>query len=403
MERKRGINLGKPNRTAKKRRRRDQRNSATESPGSDEVMISRRDFLKIAGLTAAGVASEGIRRALMSGGSDEPKPELEPTPEAEPTPEVQDLYQELRYDPSRRININPEMIDRTIAVWEDKCRNEPAEKRSLHKAFNRIKKVRFALQEEFKKRDVPQSMAYLAIPESHFKLSVDSGYARGPYQFTELTGEQFGLVKRDKRTKKIIVDNRGDPIESGKACARYLKKLHDRFKDWRITVARYNGSYVKKYRIEREKVGADVTYEGFLDYMENMANRIQNETANDKFYSYNVSKGENLHRIGLKFGVSSTDLMIDNGIADETKLSHTKNLKIPLQNDVVREKVFNYRTRNVRQNLEYIAKSKVFIDVAAKYFGDTEGFPQDHDQLADPLSQGGPEQLVAGKTRENAT
>ncbi len=76
----------------------------------------------------------------------------------------------------------------------------------------------------------------MPLVESAFKPSALSrAKARGIWQFMRGTGLENGL-KHDpvhRRTRR--------PRERPRAAARYLKTLHDKFDDWHLALASYNG------------------------------------------------------------------------------------------------------------------------------------------------------------------
>ncbi len=112
------------------------------------------------------------------------------------------------------------------------CLNRASSKRYL----NYIHKV-------FYKYKLPPELAHLPILESCFDTKADSGRARGMWQFTRSTGEEYGL------SVSFLSDDRLNWRKATHSAARYLKKLGDIFnRNWELALAGYNGgpNYMKR-------------------------------------------------------------------------------------------------------------------------------------------------------------
>ena len=130
-----------------------------------------------------------------------------------------------------RINKYVQVYSRNTHVKT--CLNRASSKRYL----NYIHRV-------FYKYKLPPELVHLPILESCFDTKAKSVTgARGMWQFTKSTGEEYGL------SAGFLSDERLNWKKATHSAARYLKKLGDMFNsNWELALAGYNGgpNYMKR-------------------------------------------------------------------------------------------------------------------------------------------------------------
>lgn len=112
------------------------------------------------------------------------------------------------------------------AVWKERLEQRPWPGKATG-LVPRLKPI-------FEAERVPSELVWIAEVESSFDARAKSPMgAAGLFQLMPRTAKRFGL-------QTWPTDERLQPEASARASARYLKFLHDKFKDWRLAVAAYN-------------------------------------------------------------------------------------------------------------------------------------------------------------------
>jgi hypothetical protein len=338
----------------------------TPKQGEPTRQLSRREFLRIGaagalfagatGITQMDRVKRWIKRSSESPTDQEAlsEPELEPILEEDP----QDFDKLLEYNYGKRIAINSESVIKAEAYWRDRYLKDEKLKRSLNQAYQKMGSYQGRLEQIFLKQGVPSKYLYLAIPESHWVLRASSGFAVGPYQFTRKTAQKYGLIRGGR-------DYRTDPLESGRACAKYLKDLYNKTKDWNLALTGYNAGFIWSYL----RGNKNPTYEGFLEFIEEGVNNIKDGIERDREYSYRVRGRDTLGSIGQAFGVDLEVLKESNGITDVDVIQRGQEIKIPFIDNQVKKAVFKYSMQGFVENLNYPAKANAVFRLIQEQYG----------------------------------
>lgn len=155
-----------------------------------------------------------------------------------------------------------DQVMRAINFYQKRGRN------AMERGLARVGRFRTLFEEAFQEAGLPLDLIYMAHVESLFNPRAYSrARARGLWQFTAGTARLYGM------DIDWWIDERSDIVKSTYSAARYLKELHEKFGDWYLVMAAYNGGPGRVERVLRRH--------GQIDFWEMSRRRlVPRETRN---------------------------------------------------------------------------------------------------------------------------
>jgi len=337
----------------------------------EEDGITRRGFLKMLGVAGAAVATgKGVDYFINNFGDENKEEEEKDKIIEEPTEEQKEIETQdsissqeiLNLEKEGPIEFNLKTVEAIKNNWKEKYRNNPKLRESLVNAYWNIGSWQPYLEKIFEEKGVPKEFIFLAIPESHWQPNaVSRTGAAGPYQFMPKTAELYKLKVSTN------YDERKDPLASARACAELLRDLYEKTKDWSLALSGYNGGFIWKYLKESKEEKAEISYKGFLKFIEDKLNLAKTDVKSMVSFTRKVRRGENLETIAKENGLSGVEL------ASYNKINNLKNIKvgqilmIPFT-ERRKQTIFDKEVSGFSENLNYPAKYYAIMELINEGF-----------------------------------
>jgi len=256
-----------------------------------------------------------------------------------------------------KIEISPAIVKATEEYWREQYR-KPEARKSLEGALLRIGAWEPDLKKVFAENGLPQEFIYLAVAESNCnpKARSRSG-AVGFYQFMESTGRKYGLKIHGK------IDEREHPLKSGRACAKLLKALYDKTKDWDLVFSGYNWDFLWSYLGDCNQKMKKPDYNGFVEFAERDINDFKSQLLKSNEWDHVVRENERPEQIAKFYEISLKALMDANkGKIKENKgklfVKKGEILRFPINRVEIKKKIYDNAMRSFKENLNYPWKVK---------------------------------------------
>ena len=192
-----------------------------------------------------------------------------------------------------------------------------------------------------KKNGIPDDFKYLAVIESGLVNVVSPAGARGVWQFMPQTAKEYGMEVND------FVDERYHIEKSTQAACDYLKAAKNKFGNWTLAAASYNGGMAG--------INKQIERQGVSDYYDLL---LTEETSRYVFRILALKEimknpdkyGFTLPNEQLYFPIETKQIIVDSTVSDLASFAKTQGINykvLKIHNQWLRDTKLDNKTKKV--------------------------------------------------------
>ena len=249
------------------------------------------------------------------------------------------------YGLPKAIDFAGESVPLTIADVSERLDREMIINTNLHSTttliLKRANRVFPIIEPILKKNGIPDDFKYLAVIESGLVNVVSPAGARGVWQFMPQTAKEYGMEVND------IVDERYHLEKSTQAACDYLKSAKNKFGNWTLAAASYNGG-VAGINKQIERQGVTDYYD--LLFTEETSRYVFRIVALKEIMKNPEKYGFNLPKEQLYFPIETKKIMVDSTVSDLATFAKNQGINykvLKIHNQWLRDTKLDNKTKKV--------------------------------------------------------
>jgi len=249
------------------------------------------------------------------------------------------------YGLPKAIDFAGESVPLSIADVSERLDREMIINTNLHSTttliLKRANRVFPIIEPILKKNGIPDDFKYLAVIESGLVNVVSPAGARGVWQFMPQTAKEYGMEVND------IVDERYHLEKSTQAACDYLKAAKNKFGNWTLAAASYNGG-VAGINKQIERQGVTDYYDLLLT--EETSRYVFRIVALKEIMKNPEKYGFNLPKEQLYFPIETKKVMVDSTVADLASFAKKQGINykvLKIHNQWLRDTKLDNKTKKV--------------------------------------------------------
>ena len=249
------------------------------------------------------------------------------------------------YGLPKAIDFAGESVPLTIADVSERLDREMIINTNLHSTttliLKRANRVFPIIEPILKKNGIPDDFKYLAVIESGLVNVVSPAGARGVWQFMPQTAKEYGMEVND------IVDERYHLEKSTQAACDYLKSAKNKFGNWTLAAASYNGG-VAGINKQIERQGVTDYYDLLLT--EETSRYVFRIVALKEIMKNPEKYGFNLPKEQLYFPIETKKIMVDSTVSDLATFAKKQGINykvLKIHNQWLRDTKLDNKTNKV--------------------------------------------------------